>query len=83
MAQLVKNLPAREKKKESACNVGDLGSIPGLGKPPGEGKSYALQYSGQENSLECTVHRVPKSRTQLRDFHFCLLNYGPLPPPDK
>ena len=38
--------------KESACNVGDLGSIPGLGRSPGEGHSYPLQYSGLENSLD-------------------------------
>ena len=39
--------------KESICNVGDLGSIPGLGRPPGEGKGYLLQYSGLENSMDC------------------------------
>ena len=44
MAQLV---------KESACNVGDLSSIPGLGRSPGEGKSYPLQCSGLENSMDC------------------------------
>jgi len=38
--------------KESACNVGDLGSIPGLGRSPGEGKGYLLQYSGLENSMD-------------------------------
>ena len=38
--------------KESACNVGDQGLIPGLGRSPGEGKGYPLQYSGLENSLE-------------------------------
>ena len=37
--------------KESTCNVGDLGSIPGLGRSPGEGKGYPLQYSGLENSI--------------------------------
>ena len=39
--------------KESACNVGDLGSIPGLGKSPGDWKGYPLQYSGLENSMDC------------------------------
>ena len=39
--------------KESACNVGDLGSIPELGRSPGEGKGYPLQYSGLENSMDC------------------------------
>ena len=38
--------------KESACNAGDLGSIPGLGRSPGEGKGYPLQYSGVENSMD-------------------------------
>ena len=56
--------------KEYAHNVGDLGSIPGLGRSPGEGKGYPLQYSGLENSMDCTVHGVAKSRTQLSDSHF-------------
>ena len=42
--------------KESACNVGSLGSIPGLGRSPGEGKGYPLQYSGLENSMDCIFH---------------------------
>ena len=49
--------------KESACSAGDLGSIPGLGRSPGEGKGYALQYSGLENSMDYTVHGVAKSQT--------------------
>ena len=53
--------------KESACNVGDLASIPGLGRCLGEGKGYPLQYSGLENSMDCIVHGVTK--TQLSDFH--------------
>ena len=44
--------------EKSACSVGDLGSIPGLGRSPGEGKGYALQYSGLENSVDYTVHGV-------------------------
>ena len=44
--------------KESICNVGDLGSIPGLGRFPGEGKGYPFQYSGLENSMDCIVHGV-------------------------
>ena len=47
--------------KESACNVGDVGSIPGLGRFPGEGKDYPLQYSGLENSMDCIVCGVAKS----------------------
>ena len=50
--------------------VGDLGSVPGLGGSPGEGKVYALQYSVLENSMDCLVHGVPKSRTRLSNFHF-------------
>ena len=56
--------------KESACNAGDLDSIPGLGRSPGEGKHYPLQYSGLENSKDCIVHGVAKSRTRLSGFHF-------------
>ena len=52
--------------KESACNAGDLGLIPGLGRSPGEGKGYPLQYSGLENSMDCIVHGVTKSRTQVK-----------------
>ena len=54
--------------KESACNAGELGSIAGLGRSPGEGKGYPLQYSGLENSMDSPW--VAKSRTQLSDFHF-------------
>ena len=56
VAQLVKNLPAIR---------GHLGSIPGLGKSPGEGKGYPLQYSRLENSMDCIVHGVINSQTQL------------------
>ena len=63
--------------KESACNAGDLGSISGLGRSPGEGKGYPLQYSGLENSMDYTVHGVAKSRTRLRDFHFHFKDYSP------
>ena len=41
--------------------MGDLGSIPGLGQSPGEGKGYPLQYSGLENSMICIVHGVTES----------------------
>ena len=56
--------------KESACSARDLGLIPGLGRYPGEGKGYPLQYSGLENSTDYIVHGVTKSRTRLSDFHF-------------
>ena len=64
--------PGGSASKESACNVGDLGSIPGLGRSPVEGISYQLQYPGLENSMDSVVHGVAKSWTQLRDFHFLL-----------
>ena len=47
---------------------------PGLGRSPGEGNSFPLQYSGLENSMDCIVHGVAKSRTQLNDFHFTLFS---------
>ena len=57
----------------SACNAGDLGSIPGSGRYPGEGNGNPLQYSCLENPMDgeawqATVHGVAKSRTQLSDF---------------
>ena len=60
--------PGGSDGKESACNVGDLGLIRGLGRSPGEGKGYPLQYSGLENSIDkgawqATVHGFAKSRT--------------------
>ena len=60
--------------KESTCNAGDLVSIPGLGRSPGVGKGYPLQYSGLENSMDCIVHGVTKSQTRLSDFHFHFMN---------
>ena len=67
--------PGGSDGKESACNARDLGSIPGLGRSPGEGNSYPLQNSGLENSMDrgasqAVVHGVAKSRTQLSNFHF-------------
>ena len=53
--------PAGSAGKESACNAGDLGLIPGLGRYPGEGNGYALQYSGLESSMDSIVHGVAKS----------------------
>ena len=62
--------PGGSKGKASACNAGDLGSIPGLGRSPGEMKGYPLQYSGLENSRDYIVHGVAKSQTRLSNFHF-------------
>ena len=53
--------PSGSAGKESAYNEGDLGSIPGLGRSPGEGNSYPLQYSDLENAMDYIVHGVAKS----------------------
>ena len=58
--------------KESSCNTGDLGSIPGLGRSLGEGIGYPFQYSGLENSMDCIVHRVAKSQPDRATFTFTL-----------
>ena len=62
------SFPDNSVGKESTCNTGDLGSIPGLGRSAGEGKSYPLQYSGLENSMDYTA------QTQLSNFHFHFLS---------
>ena len=54
--------------KESACSAEDLGSVFGLGRSPGEGKGYPLQYSGLENSMDYVVHGVTKSQTRLSAY---------------
>ena len=68
--RVTKGFPNSLVGKQSACNAGDLGSVPGLGRSPGEGKGYPVQYSGLENSMDCRVHRVTKSQTRLSNFHF-------------
>ena len=70
--------------RSSACNVGDLGSIPGPGRSPGEGNGNPLQYSCLENPMDrgawwAAVHRVAKSRTQLSDFTFTFFPIGLFP----
>ena len=47
--------PGGSSGKDSTCNAGDLGSVPGLGRSPGGGKGYPLQYSGLENPMDCEV----------------------------
>ena len=64
--------PGGSDGRESACNAGDPGSVPGLGRSTGEGNSYPLQYSCLENSINrgawpATVHEVTKSRIRLSD----------------
>ena len=68
----LKGFPGGSDVKESACNVGDLGSIPGLGRSPGEGHGNPLQYSCLENPMDrgawwATVHGFAKSQTRLSD----------------
>ena len=66
--------PCGSAGKESIYNVGDLGLIPGLGRSPGEGNGNPLQYSGLENSMDCIVHGVAKSQTQLH-LYYNVTNY--------
>ena len=68
----VGGFPRRSAGKESACNVGAPGLIPGLGRSPGEGKNYLLQYSGLENSMDCIVRWITKNQTLQSDFYFHL-----------
>ena len=74
--------PGGSDGKESACKVEDLGSTPGLGRSPGEGNGYPLQYSGLENSMDrgarpATVHGVAKSQIRLSDFDSLTLSKYP------
>ena len=64
LAPVFLGFPGGSAGKEYACNAGDLGLVPGLGRSPGEGKGYPLQYSGLENSMEKGAWRVAKSRIQ-------------------
>ena len=72
---LLPGFPGGSDSKASACNAGDLGLIPGLGRSPGEGNGNPLQYSCLENPMDggawwATVHGVAKSRTRLSHFTF-------------
>ena len=60
--------PCGSAGKESTYNVGDLGSIPGLGRSPGEGTGYSLQYSDLENSKDCLVHGVMDMTKKLNSY---------------
>ena len=61
--------PCGSAGKESTCDAGDLGSIPGLGRSPGEGKDYPLLDSGLKNSVDCIVSEVTKSWTIKKAEH--------------
>ena len=63
MSLLFNGFPGSSAGKESTCNAGDLGSVPGLERSPEEGKAYQLQYSGLKNSMNCIVYGVAKSQT--------------------
>ena len=65
--QRYRAFPGGSAGKESTCNAGDLGSVPGLGRCPGEGKGYPFQYSVLENSMDSIVHGVAKSQIRLSD----------------
>ena len=79
-------IPCDSAGKESACNAGDLGLIPGLGRLPGEEKGYPLQYSGLENSMDYTVHVIAESgkteqlsqciKPPVYIFYLCLVSLG-------
>ena len=71
-------IPGGSAGKESICNAGDLGSIPRLGRSAGEGRGYPLQYSGLENSTDCTVHGGHKEldTTEQLHFHFSEIYIG-------
>ena len=62
--------PGGSAGKESTFSAGDLGSIPGLRRSPGEGKGNPFRYSTLENSIDYIVHGITKSQTQLSNFHF-------------
>ena len=70
MCFLQKGFPCGSAGEESACNVGELGSIPGLGRSPGKGNSYPLQYSGLENSKNCIVHGLQRISHNWATFTF-------------
>ena len=61
LGELSMGFPGGSAGKESACNAGDLGLIPGLGRSPGEGNGYPFQYSGLEKSMDYITHGVTKS----------------------
>ena len=67
--------PCGSAGKESACNAGDLGLVPWLGRSPGERKGYPLQYSGLENSMDCIVHGVAKSDMTERLHILYMVSY--------
>ena len=81
MTHYYTGFPSGSESKEPACNVGDPGSIPGLGRSPGEGNGNPLQYSCLKNPMDSrawqnTVHGVTKRRTWLSNFTFIIIHPG-------
>ena len=78
----MEGFPGGSAGKKSTCNVGDLGSIPGLGKSPGEGNGYPLQYFGLENPMDCVSPWESQSQTQLSHSkkNFLTQLFNDLPP---
>ena len=72
------SFPCGSAGKESTCSVGDLDLIPGLGRSPGEGEGYPLQYSGLENSMDSIVHGVARVGHNWATFTFRLEGYHSL-----
>ena len=71
-----RSLPKGSAGKESTCNVGDLGLIPVLGRSPGEGKGYPLQYSGLENFIDCSSRgRKESDMTEQISLSFKKINW--------
>ena len=70
LSSTTQGFPGGSAGKESACKEGDLGLIPGLGRSPGGGKDYPIQYSDLENSMDCIVYGVAKSQTRPSNLHF-------------
>ena len=63
----IMGFPCGSAGKESICNVGDLGLIPGLERSPGEGKGYLFQYSGLENSMNCIVSPWDRKESDMTE----------------
>ena len=66
-SQVALGFPGSSAGKESTCNAGDLNSIPGLGRSPGEGNSYPFQYSGLRNSMDRIVHGVTQIQSHFEE----------------
>ena len=78
IARGIMGFPDSSAGNKSACNAGDPGLIPQLGRSPEEGNGSPLQYSSLKNSMDCVVHGVTKSQTQLSNFHSFTHSQGEL-----